>query len=50
MSFHNNKKIKLNIKIDGKSIPQVEHFKFLGLMNDNKLEWNQPFTLLFENY
>ena len=47
MSFHNNKKIKLNIKIDGKSIPQVEHFKFLGLMIDNELKWNEQFTLLF---
>ena len=26
ISFHNNKKIKLNIKTDGKSIAQVEHF------------------------
>ena len=26
MSFHNNKKFKLNIKIDGKSIPLVEQF------------------------
>ena len=26
MSFYNNKKVKLNNKIDGKSIPQVKHF------------------------
>ena len=50
MPFHYNKEIKLNIKIDGKSIPQVEHFKFIGFMIDNKLEWNQHFTLLFKNY
>ena len=47
MSFDNNKKIKLNIKIDCILIPQVENFKFLGLTIDNKLEWNQHFTLLF---
>ena len=47
MSFHNNKKITLNIKIDGILISHVENFKFLGLTIDNKLEWNQHFTLLY---
>ena len=48
VSFHNNnKKIKFNFKIDGILIPQVKNFKFLGLTIDNKLEWNQHFTLLF---
>ena len=47
MSFHNNKKIILNIKINGISIPQVENIKFLGLTIDNTLEWTQHFTLLF---
>ena len=31
----------------GISIPQVENIKYLGLTIDNKLEWTQHFTLLF---
>ena len=41
------KKIILNIKINGISILQVENIKLLGLTIDNKLEWTQHFTLLF---
>ena len=47
MSFPNNKKIIFNIIFNGISIPQVENIKFLDLMIDNKLEWTQHFTLLF---
>ena len=39
MSFHNNKKIILNIKINGISIPQVKNIKLLFFLIDNKLEW-----------
>ena len=50
MSFHNNKKIKLNIRLDGITIPQAESFKVLGLTIDSKLEWQQHFTLLFNKF
>ena len=46
MSFHNNKKIILNIKINGISIPQVENINFLGLMIANKLKWTQFYLII----
>ena len=35
-----NDNVKLKLKIDNKEIRNVEKIKFLGIIIDNKLDWN----------
>ena len=36
-----NNNVKLKLKIDNKEIRNVEMIKFLGIIIDNKLDWNR---------
>ena len=37
--FNNKKRIKINITLNGQSLKEVDHAKYLGILIDNKLNW-----------
>ena len=38
--FNNKKKVKIDIILNGQSLQEVDHAKYLGILIDNKLSWS----------
>ena len=44
--YNNRKKISINITLNGQTLKEVDHAKYLGVLIDNKLNWSKQISAI----